>query len=449
MNTRQGAGMQAISDAAPRVRRLPSAIASRDGIAIAAWAGLILVAGAWGRLLIDRGAMLELGAPPLVGHWRFEVGPGVVAALSTASAIVGFGPPLVRSLRWRTLLTACAGAAALWAIALALTTGPGGITDPLENHREYLTVVPLIHSPGQFLSTFLQRIDGYPTHVRSHPPGMALILYGLARAGLDGSGPAAALIIAVAVSAPVAALLAARSVAGEDTARRAAPFLVLAPAAVWIATSADALYMGVGAWAVALVVLAIGSRGRRADALALAGGTLFGASCFLSFGLTLVAAIPLAVAAHARRPRPLVIAAAGALAVVLAFAAAGYWWLDGYGAARHQYLASVAMRRPYGYFLVADLGALALAAGPALAIALARLRDRRLWLLVGGAGAAVALADVSGMSKGEVERIWLPFLPWLLLAAAALPRPLASQRRVLTAQAAVALAIQVSVATIW
>ena len=34
---------------------------------------------------------------------------------------------------------------------------------------------------------------------------------------------------------------------------------------------------------------------------------------------------------------------------------------------------------------------------------------------------AVVLADLSGMSKAEVERIWLPFLPWVMLATAALP----------------------------
>jgi hypothetical protein len=27
------------------------------------------------------------------------------------------------------------------------------------------------------------------------------------------------------------------------------------------------------------------------------------------------------------------------------------------------------------------------------------------------------LANLSGMSKGEVERIWLPFMPWLVPAA--------------------------------
>ena len=31
---------------------------------------------------------------------------------------------------------------------------------------------------------------------------------------------------------------------------------------------------------------------------------------------------------------------------------------------------------------------------------------------------AIALADLSGLSKGEVERIWLPFMPWLVAGAA-------------------------------
>ena len=33
----------------------------------------------------------------------------------------------------------------------------------------------------------------------------------------------------------------------------------------------------------------------------------------------------------------------------------------------------------------------------------------------------VALADASGMSKAEVERIWLPFIPWLTVSCALLP----------------------------
>jgi hypothetical protein len=42
-------------------------------------------------------------------------------------------------------------------------------------------------------------------------------------------------------------------------------------------------------------------------------------------------------------------------------------------------------------------------------------------LLARAATAAVAAADLSGLSKGEVERIWLPFAPWVTVASAALP----------------------------
>src|ERR671934_194092 len=91
-----------------------------------------------------------------------------------------------------------------------------------------------------------------------------------------------------------AALVALREVSGKPAARRAAPFLALAPAAVWIATSADALFAGVGAWGVALIVLATrapGAKGatptsRRSAGMmldarglsALGGGLLFGAA---------------------------------------------------------------------------------------------------------------------------------------------------------------------------
>lgn len=73
--------------------------------------------------------------------------------------------------------------------------------------------------------------------------------------------------------------------------------------------------------------------------------------------------------------------------------------------------------------------------------------DRRGWLrglgptvlLPAAAALAVAAADLSGMSKAEVERIWLPFVVWLLVAAAHLPPP--ARRWWLAAQALTALAV--------
>ncbi len=424
--------------------------AAADRTAIAIWAGLIVATAAWGAALLAGGTGLFIGAPPLFGHLRVHASPGVVLAIAAAAAIVLAGPSLARRLSFRRLLLATALGAALWPLALAMATGAGTINHPLENPGDYLPVLPFIHSPGQFLSTFVDRIATYPTHVKGHPPGMVLILWGLARVGLGGTWAAALLIVGIASTAPVAALLAARSVSGEALSRRAAPFLVLTPAAVWIATSADALYMGVGAWAVSLLVLAIEEhRPHRRDALALAGGVVYGVTCFLSFGLVLLGLIPLALAVRRRRLRPLAPAVLGTLLVFAAFLAAGYWWLDGFLATRTQYYDGVASSRPYSYFLFADLGAFAIATGPALAVALGRLRDGRLWILVGGCALALLLADVSGMSKAEVERIWLPFTPWMLLATAALPRRLAYQRRMLVAQAGLALVLQVVLVTSW
>jgi hypothetical protein len=107
------------------------------------------------------------------------------------------------------------------------------------------------------------------------------------------------------------------------------------------------------------------------------------------------------------------------------------------------------LERPYAYFLVANVAAFALQLGPATAVALTRLRDRNLWVLVGGGLAAAALANLSGLSEGEVERIWLPFGLLVLPACAALRQGDDLPRSWLAAQAACAITIEVLVRTAW
>ena len=243
-----------------------------------------------------------------------------------------------------------------------------------------------------------------------------------------------------------AVLVAIREVSGEVAGRAAAPFLALAPAAIWIATSADAFYAGVSAWAVTLIVLATGRSDRRGDAYALAGGVLFGATLMLSYGLVALAAVPLVVAVARRRGRPLLMAGLGALVVLGVFDALGFSWVGGFFATRHEYEIFRTRFRPYGYFLFANLAAFAVALGPAIAHAVTRLRDRGVWLLVSGGLIAVAAADLSGLSKGEVERIWLPFLPWVLAGTAALT---GRTRGWLTGQIGVALLLAVVLRTAW
>src|SRR5205814_1343746 len=59
--------------------------------------------------------------------------------------------------------------------------------------------------------------------------------------------------------------------------------------------------------------------------------------------------------------------------------------------------------------------------GPAAVIGIARLQDRRVWPLVGGAVLALILADATGLSPGGVERIWLLLAARVPLATASLP----------------------------
>jgi hypothetical protein len=258
---------------------------------------------------------------------------------------------------------------------------------------------------------------------------MLLLLWGLSRIGLGGAKWEAAVVILAGASAVPAVLLALRDVAGESRARAALPFLVFAPMALWVATSPDALLAGVAAWGATLAILATDRARSRTDALAVAGGLLLGAAAFLSYGLVLIAIVPVAVAVARRSPRPMIVAAAAAASVGLTFAATGFSWLDGLSSARAQYLAGASAYRPQSYFLLGNLGAFAVVLGPAVAVAFARLRDRRVWLLVAAALAAIAAADVTALSKGEVERIWLPFAPWIVAATAAFVPPRRGGRR--------------------
>jgi hypothetical protein len=198
----------------------------------------------------------------------------------------------------------------------------------------------------------------------------------------------------------------------------AAPFLAFS-SIVFAWSSGDAVFLGVGSWAVALLVLATGSRGRRADLQAVAGGVLWAAAIFLSYGIVLLALVPAAVAWRRRRLRVLAVAAVPVAGAIGLAALGGFWWFAGLAATREAYELSLARVRPGWFFVIANLAAVAVALGPAVWVGMSRLRRPGPWLLAGGAIAAVVVADLSGLSKAEVERIWLPFLPWIVVAGGA------------------------------
>jgi methylthioxylose transferase len=446
-------------------------------IAAGSAAVLVAVAAVLGVWLLHRGVPLHVDAPPLGAQWLPHMGPGTVPAVLIAALVIRRGPELAARLPWRRLLGAAGLTALAWTLCPALIDGwQRGVAGRLTTRPEYLHDVPRVGDIGAMLRSFAERIPGgspesWTTHVAGHPPGALLVFVGLDRIGLPGGAPAALLCVLVGSSAVVAVAVALRALGAEATARAALPFGVLFPGAIWIGVSADGLFAGVLAWGVAL--LAVSFARPRLDAAVLAaagsGGLLLGACLFLSYGLVLAGLLPLAVALAARRVAPLLVASAGVAAVVAAFAAAGFWWLQGYHQVviRYYQPGEYGLVRPYSYWVWADLACLAVVLGPAGVAGLRRvftpggmaglqelpnrgwrsLKSPQLGVLCAAAALAVLAADLSGLSKAEVERIWLPFAVWLIPAAGLLPAQRA--RGWLSAQAVLALLVNHLLLTTW
>ncbi len=427
----------------------------RTTAALAVWVVLVVGSHIAGRIVEAAGTRVFVETPPIMGDLSPRLNLFLVLPVVVAAGVIRWGPGFAERLPWRALLWSAAAAAAAWAVSLALVDGTAALTAPLRHGPDYLHSLQFVDAPGPFLETFTDRIAEYTIHVQGHPPGFLLLLWWMGRIGLGGAGWAAVLVIAGGAAAVPGVLLALREMAGEVRARAAAPFLVLAPAAIWLATSADALYLGMGAWGIALIVLATGRRDLLGDLQALGGGIVCGLGLHASYGLVPLGAVVLAVAIWRRRIRPLAFGSIGIAAVTAAFVVNGFWWLDGLAATQERYFAGLASRRPYAYFVFGNLGAFALTVGPAAAAGLVRLRHHGTGLLVAAGVVAVLAADLSGMSKGEVERIWLPFVPWVLVAA--WPLVVGVRDRIdhhaarvwLAGQAVVALAIQTLVRTPW
>jgi len=397
---------------------------------------LVVLAAVGGVLL--GGRRTYAGAPPLFADWLPHIGIGTPIAVVFAVLVVARGPELAERLPWRRALGLGYLGAVAWTVSLALVDGwERGFAGRLTTSDEYLHEVPGITDVGAAVRGFSARIldfqpDSWTTHVAGHPPGALLVFLGLDRIGLSGGAWAALLCVLVGSLTAVAVPVTLRAWGSDEAAARAVlPFAVLFPGVVWIGVSADGLFAGVTACGIALLAL-----GRPLPA-----GVLLGFGVFLSYGLVLVGVLALVVVG--RNWRALLLAVLGASAVVAAFALAGFWWLDGYHLVVERYYQGIASDRLYGYWVWANLAAALLATGFAPIAGLARGRS---WLAF-AALAAILLADLSGLSKAEVERIWLRFTVWLTGATALLPS--ATRKPWLAAQAATALAVNHFLLTNW
>jgi hypothetical protein len=426
---------------------------------VAGAAGLAAAAAAVGWRLIHGGVNLFLGFPPLLASWMPHLGPGTPLALLVAVLVATLGPRAAHRLAWPALLWLSWPVGVTWTLALALIDGwRVGVAGRLATDQEYLHDIPKVADIGVLLRTFSDHILTnqlmfWTTHVGAHPPGIFLLFVWLDRIGLGGGGWAGVLVILVGASAGAAVAVTLRAVCAEPVARAALPFLVLFPGAVWVGVSADGLFAGVLAWALALLAVGATRAGLGGDLSALAGGLLLGYTLYLSYGLVLALPLALVVAGATRNWRAATVSAAAAVAVATLFTAAGFGWLTGYHDLTIIYAASIAKDRPYSYFVWANLAAFACATGPAVLAGLRRVIAQRLTeppavvALITAAVVAVAAADLAGLSKGEVERIWLPFGIWLVPACAWLPRQ--HHGRWLAAQGVLAVTVNSLLLTVW
>ncbi len=377
------------------------------------------------------------GTAPIFGKWNTHAGPGTIPAIAIAVAAVLWGPSLAQRLPWRWLPWVAWAVSCAWAFSLAMVDGwQRGFAGRLTARHEYLRQVDIITDIPEALRTFSSRIldyqpDSWITHVSGHPPGALLTFVWLDRIGLSGGAWAGLLCLLAGSSIAAAIVVTLRAVADESTARLAAPFLAVAPTAIWIAVSADGYFAGVAAWGIAALALSA-TRTTRHPMLAAAGsGLLLGWGIFLNYGLVLMALPALAVllCARSRRDALATVAPAvfAALAVGAVFLSAGFWWFDGYLLVQERYWQGIASDRPFQYWGWANLASVVCAIGLGSVAGVVRVFDiaairRRsgLHLLVLGALLAILFADLSRLSKAETERIWLPFTVWLVASTALL-----------------------------
>ncbi len=407
---------------APR-RLLPlprgSGEGARQARELLIWAGLVVSGLALTALAVAVSAHVGSPGAPFTGRFRFKVAAGSLLAPATAvTVLAAVRTGLTDRLRWGVLLGASYLAALWWAMSLALVDGGNGFAAPIASPAGYLRDVPAVGShPGHFLRTFVEQAPHYSVATRTHPPGPVLLLWGLGKLGIHRPEVIGIVLTVLACAYVPLLAVAVRSLCHETAARRLLPILVLAPYAVWLAVSMDAIVLLLAAAFVTLGV--VGSEPRRSPLWALASGLLLGCDAMLNYAVAWLGVSVVAVYFVRRRPLLNVFTGIGTLVPLMLFWIAGFTWTNGLSAAQADFSVRVGPHRSWLLWAFLDLLLLLIACGPAIIRALSRLHLTPGWPFVAGAGLAVIFAILSGLSRGEVERSWLAFYPFLLIPAVA------------------------------
>lgn len=429
----------------------------RAWLDLASWGALTAVGLGLTALAVNSGARLGTASAPFLGAYRVQLTPLSLLAPLVAAVVVAVGiNGVLDRLRWRIVVTLSYLAALAWAFSLALADGASGLTRSLRSQMNYAPdIAALDNHPMHYIATYTENIESHTFAARGHPPGSVLLLWGIQRAGVTDLVTVGVLITVLGVLTVPLVLYSVRDVCGEATARRYIPILVLAPYAIWVAVSMDGVVATLGALAIAAGVYASGRsrRGRPAAAWSVLCGVLIGLAGMFAYSVVWLGLAIVLLYFARRRPFLNIGTGLGALVPVTIANLLGFSWFSGLVAAGYDFQTRIEPHRSALWWSLISLVALIIACGPALYASLRKIRNTPAWPFLLGAGIAILFTLVTAQARGGAEAAWLPFFPWLTVAAIAPARPAGPVPAVpwpLVAGGAVtAVVIQAVLATPW
>lgn len=421
------------------------------------WLFLVLVGLTLTWVALRVGAQLGTQSAPFLGRYRLTLGFGSILAPAVACGVLlAAYRGWFNCLSFRSLLFVSYTGTFAWVLALALVDGAAGLTRSLESGSNYITDVPHVgDDPVAYLGTFTAHAGQHSVTARGHPPGPVLFMWALHRLGLTDLLLLGVLVAAVGALLTPLVLTTVRGVCGDTPARRYAPVLMLAPYAVWVAVSVDVVVAVLGAAAMAAGVRASDRtrRGVAAGGWAFGAGLILGLAAFFSYAAPWLGLSLVCLYFARRRPSLNLATGVGALVPVLAAQVVGFGWLDGLLIARTDFSTRIEPNRSFWWWIAISLVALLLAAGPPLWASLRKVRNTPAWPFLVGAGTAVTFSILYGLARGGVEAAWLPFFPWLTIAAVAPQRqggePVASPLLLAAGGAVTAIIVEAALVTPW
>lgn len=405
----------------------PAGSADRSWTDLAGW--LVLAAAGLGvtALAVYIGARLGTASAPFLGRYRVRIGPLSLLAPAVATGVLAAGlAGWLDRLRWGVLLAVGWLAGLAWALALALTDGTEGLTRSLVDADTYASDVAAVDDhPLRYLADYVRDAQSHSFAARGHPPGAVLLLWGLGHLGVHSALALGVLVTALGTLAVPAVLYAVGDVCGHPTARLYLPVLVLAPYAIWVAVSVDGVEAALGALAVAAGVRASGQarRGWSAAGWSVACGMLLGIAGMVGYAVVWLGLSVVLLYFARRRPFLNVGTGLGALVPIVVVNRMGFDWLAGIAAARSDFTTRIEPHRSALWWSLISLATLVLACGPALYASARKIRNTPAWPFLVGSAIAVLFSLAAGLARGGAEAAWLPFFPWLTVAAVAPERP--------------------------